>query len=1568
MGRTLLCVLRLFLLNIFLRCGHAEDAVLTIEPQWSPLFAGESVTFTCDMRDGQHTDWFYRLLKDGHEFVRYSIMRSWKIKLTTADSGKYQCAGQRPQSEIEKKSNEPSLTVSEKPRPDLTVTTSWPSPGASVTLSCSFKYPSAGWRFLWFKTVYTGPEKWSYDYKFLPGSTNGTIIVYDQTHTAYFCSAKRGDPVYHSLSSDPKFVWSRDLHSAPSLTVNPDRVQHFRSEPVSLSCEGNSTEFRFFYFNNGIHQLLCPVSRTGNGSMCTVYNLWGSKVYWCGSGSGQFSSTVNITVVSADIILESPVHPVAEGTSVTLGCRPRTENDPSDVLFYKNDQLIQNDRRQELTIPEASQAHEGFYKCGRSGRTSAQSWMSVGPASRPESSSFPLPLILGLVGGIFLLLLLLLLFCVRKSKDSSSIRSQRTNQSAAAHHMIDQDETQGNNYASLVHDEPRDGIYSLIELEKLDGNGEKNKPEESCVYSDVRIRSAAGESTAAVTDETIYSEVKPSTSHGFPFEHIGMDLIGPFHQSARGYRFVPVLVDCATRYPEPVPLRTVSAESVAQALFQVIFGVGIPKEILTDQGTSFMSRTLRELYGLLGIKSIRTSVYHPQTDGLVKRLNKTLKTMIRKFIHEDDSNWDKWRDPLSFAVWEVPQASKGFSPFQLLFGRKPRGVPDLKENWEEGPSPSKNKIQYVLDLRAKLHTLGQLSRMNMLQAQARQHHLYNRGARLRRFTPGEKVLVLLPSSSSKLLTKWQGPFVVTRRVGEVDYEVARSDRSGATQLYHLNLLKAWREAESVSLVSHINERDELGPEVPKSINPASLPCDNHLSSTQRAAIATLQHQFADVFSPLPGRTTLIQHHVETFPGASIRLRPFRLPEHKRKVFQKELAAMPEMGMIEESNSARCSPIVLVAKKDGATRFCVDYRKVNDVSRFDAYPMPRVNELLDRLANFQQLMDQVLLPHAVYAAAYLDDVIIHSDTWAEHVEGACPQPKSKKEVRRFVVLAGYCGRFIPAFVDLTSPLTDLTRKVSVSARMVGGVDTLRYYLLGRSFTLCSDHAPLQWLHRMKDANARITRCFVSAQSRAVRMGRTLLCVLRLFLLNTFLCCGHAEDAVLTIEPQWSPLFARESVTFTCDMRGGQHTDWFYRLLKDGHEIVPYSRMRSYKIQLTTDDSGKFQCAGVRRQSEIEKKSNELSLTVSEKPRPDLTVTTSWPGPGASVTLSCSFKYPSAGWRFLWFKFVYTGPEKWSYDYKFLPGSTNGTIIVYDQTYTGYFCRAERGDPVYQSLSSDPKFVWSRDLHSAPSLTVNPDRVQHFSSEPVSLSCEGNSTEFRFFYFDEIIHLLPCPVRRTGTGSMCTVYNLNGSAVFWCGSGSGQFSNAVNITVVSADIILESPVHPVAEGTSVTLGCRPRTENDPSDVLFYKNDQLIQNDRRQELTIPEASQAHEGFYKCGRSGRTSAQSWMSVGPASRPESSSFPLPLILGLVGGITLILLLSLLLLCWSRTSKSSEQTVDQDENQEPVYSSLLHGDNCIYESIRGSEDTEQGTRGDPEETPDYVNADQCSATGTNMNN
>lgn len=125
-----------------------------------------------------------------------------------------------------------------------------------------------------------------------------------------------------------------------------------------------------------------------------------------------------------------------------------------------------------------------------------------------------------------------------------------------------------------------------------------------------------------------------------PFERIGMDLVGPVVKSARGHQHILVILDYATRYPEAIPLRNTSAKAIAKELVQVFSRVGIPKEILTDQGTPFMSRVTKELCILYKISHLRTSVYHPQTDGLVERFNKTLKNMLKKVVDKDGRNWD----------------------------------------------------------------------------------------------------------------------------------------------------------------------------------------------------------------------------------------------------------------------------------------------------------------------------------------------------------------------------------------------------------------------------------------------------------------------------------------------------------------------------------------------------------------------------------------------------------------------------------------------------------------------------------------------------------------------------------------------------------------------------------------------------------------------------------------------------------------------------------------------------------------------------------------------------------------
>ena len=153
-----------------------------------------------------------------------------------------------------------------------------------------------------------------------------------------------------------------------------------------------------------------------------------------------------------------------------------------------------------------------------------------------------------------------------------------------------------------------------------------------------------------------------------PFRRIAMDIVGPLPRSRSGNHFILVVCDYATRYPEAFALKSIDSEHVAEALMTLFSRVGVAEEILTDQGTNFTSKLLAELYRLLQVKALKTSPYHPQTDGLVKRLNSTLKSMLRKTMTNEGKDWDKALPYVLFTYREVPQSTTGFSPFELLYG------------------------------------------------------------------------------------------------------------------------------------------------------------------------------------------------------------------------------------------------------------------------------------------------------------------------------------------------------------------------------------------------------------------------------------------------------------------------------------------------------------------------------------------------------------------------------------------------------------------------------------------------------------------------------------------------------------------------------------------------------------------------------------------------------------------------------------------------------------------------------------------------------------------------------------
>ena len=134
---------------------------------------------------------------------------------------------------------------------------------------------------------------------------------------------------------------------------------------------------------------------------------------------------------------------------------------------------------------------------------------------------------------------------------------------------------------------------------------------------------------------------------------------------------------------------------------------------------------------------------------------------------------------------------------------------------------------------------------------------------------------------------------------------------------------------------------------------SQLDLEVSLLEEEKGKLRKLVVKFNDVFAKDPselGHTNVVQHAIDTGTHSPIKQLPHRTPFSLRKRTKELIESMLKQGVITNSNSPWASPIVLVAKKDGSTRFCVDYRKLNAITKLDSFPLPRVDDSLDLLAN------------------------------------------------------------------------------------------------------------------------------------------------------------------------------------------------------------------------------------------------------------------------------------------------------------------------------------------------------------------------------------------------------------------------------------------------------------------------------------------------------------------------------------------------------------------------------------------------------------------------------------------
>ena len=535
----------------------------------------------------------------------------------------------------------------------------------------------------------------------------------------------------------------------------------------------------------------------------------------------------------------------------------------------------------------------------------------------------------------------------------------------------------------------------------------------------------------------------PITVMDEPFSRVIVDCVGPLPSTRNGNQYLLTVMCTATRFPEAIPLRNIKAPNIVKGLIKFFTLVGLPKSIQSDQGSNFLSGVFQQVMYELGIKQYTSSAYHPQSQGALERFHQTLKSMLCTYCVEQDKDWDEGVHLLLFAAREAVQESLGFSPFELLFGREVRGpLKLLKESWLDEENQV-SLLEQVAKLRQRMMRAGEMARENLENAQTKMKAWYDRKARRRSFQIGDEVLILLPLHGHPLQARYSGPYTIDKKINDVDYIVKTPGRRKEKWLCHINMLKLYQarqgEVPSRAVCTVVTEASEMTIEAsPKLKNSQILknltPKLEHLPPSKQKDMEQLLLTYYQLFPDVPGCTTCTYHDVDVGTARPCKQHPYRVNPIKAQHLKAEIDYMLQNKIIEPSSSDWSSPCILVPKPDGTYRFCTDFRKLNAVTKADSFPLPRIEDCIDKVGRAKYVTTLDLLkgywqvpltgrakelsafvtPQGLYqyrvmpfgmknapatfqrmvnrivnglqgCDAYIDDLIIYADSWEEHLQ-------------------------------------------------------------------------------------------------------------------------------------------------------------------------------------------------------------------------------------------------------------------------------------------------------------------------------------------------------------------------------------------------------------------------------------------------------------------------------------------------------------------------------------------------------------------------------------------------------
>ncbi|GFS80504.1 retrovirus-related Pol polyprotein from transposon 297 [Trichonephila clavipes] len=457
-----------------------------------------------------------------------------------------------------------------------------------------------------------------------------------------------------------------------------------------------------------------------------------------------------------------------------------------------------------------------------------------------------------------------------------------------------------------------------------------------------------------------------------------------------------------------------------------------------------------------GILVRHSSVYHPQSNP-VERFHRTLKRLLRVLCLDAGSEWDKHLPSILLALRTVSHESTGYTPSELVYGKNLRTPETLvMEHWMEPEEEGDLVTEYMFKLINRLKRCQEVAINKMEEMQVKRKTWYDKNAVKREFKDGDLVLVLATSRANKLAVQWIGPGTILNKISETNYLVEIPGRRETSQIYHINMLKPYYKR-------------------PEHVNASEL--NKHLHDKQMDRLRELLNKYSKCFSNNPGLTNLVEHEIQLVSDQPVRTKPYRMSHRQNEILKNEINRMLKLGIIEVGESDYMSPMILVEIAGKEPRPCIDYRKLNGIIRTEYFPLPNIEERVEKVSAakfitvfdlskgywqiplsktaqryaafctsfgtyrplrmsfglknapyfFSKLMAELLNGLEDFVVPYLDDIAIFSDTWESHIkhmETVLQRIKrAKLTIKPSKCIAGYYQKYINLFSVIAAPLTD-----------------------------------------------------------------------------------------------------------------------------------------------------------------------------------------------------------------------------------------------------------------------------------------------------------------------------------------------------------------------------------------------------------------------------------------------------------------------------------------------------------------------------------------------------------------